>query len=291
MKILITGSQGQLGTALSKTLANDILDLVDLPQIDLRSYYPTMEYFEHSRPELVIHCAAMTNVDECETHPNDAYQSNVTATRNVVNGCQKIKAKLVYISTDYVFDGLNLAPYHEYDNCNPLNVYGKTKLIGEEIVRTHLSQFYTIRTAWLFGDNGKNFVQTILQNIRMKKPLQIVDDQHGNPTYATDLAKAIDRLIRTEAYGNYHITNEGSCTWYQFTKIIAAVVGAEDIHIEPISSTKLNRKAFRPQYSVLAKNLLTQLGIAMPTYEDALKRFIRTNHYHLNPKLDLSGDY
>lgn len=289
MKILITGSQGQLGTALSKTLVNDQLDTIDLPQLDLRSYYETGEYLGLSRPELVIHCAAKTNVDDCETNPLEAYESNVIATRNLVNSCQKIDAELVYISTDYVFDGLNLTPYQEYDCCNPLNIYGKTKLIGEEIVKTHLSRFYIVRTAWLFGDHGHNFVKTILQKIARKEPLQIVDDQKGNPTYATDLAKAIDQLIRTKAYGIYHITNEGSCTWYQFARLIATTIHAKEVSIEPTSTVKLNRKALRPQYSVLAKNLLTQLKISMPTYEDALNRFIRTNHWLL-AKLNLSED-
>jgi dTDP-4-dehydrorhamnose reductase len=277
VRILITGAKGQLGAALTKTLVRDELYLVDLPQLDLTSFYATLNFFRLVRPELVIHCAAKTNVDECELKPDDAYLNNVVATRNVVNACQMAQADLVYISTDYVFDGQRNTPYHEYDGCNPLNIYGKTKLIGEEIVKTHLTRFYIIRTAWLFGDVGGNFVKTMIKQIQTAGSVQVVDDQKGSPTYASDLAKAIEQLIRTGAYGIYHITNDGICSWYEFAQLIADAINKKNDHIEPITTAKLNRPALRPQYSILAKDLLSDLGISMPSYQDALQRFIKEN--------------
>ncbi len=275
MKILITGGKGQLGSALAKVLINDQVELVDRPQLDLASFYATGQHFKLYRPELVIHCAARTNVDYCELHPDGTYRNNVTATRNVVNICQRTGAALVYISTDYVFDGQSKFPYREYEHCNPINIYGMTKYYGEQIVQQHLSRFYIIRTAWLFGDIGVNFVKTMLQKIPLQKTVAVVDDQIGSPTYATDLAQAINRLIRTEAYGIYHITNSGCCSWYQFARLIAERLGEHEGKIKAINSTQLNRPAPRPQYSVLKDSFLKQFDIIMPTYQDALDRYLK----------------
>ena len=277
MRILITGAKGQLGTALTEVLTGDSLELIDLPQLDLTSFSDTVDRVKKFQPELVIHCAAKTDVDDCELKPDEAYRQNVAATRNVVNACQQIQAEMVYISTDYVFDGQSDAPYREYAECNPLNFYGKTKWMGEEIVKAHLHRFYIIRTAWLFGDTGKNFVRTIINRMQAPGPLRVVDDQRGSPTYAADLVRAIERLIRTRAYGIYHITNESSCTWFEFTQLIAAAMGQNQIPIEPITTRDLNRPALRPRYSVLGKSLLSELGIALPPYQDALMRFIKRN--------------
>jgi dTDP-4-dehydrorhamnose reductase len=277
MKILITGAKGQLGNSLVETFTDHELFLVDLPEVDLTVYRTTLEYFREVQPDWVIHCAAKTQVDQCELKPDEAYLSNVIATKNAVNACQAVKAGLVYLSTDYVFDGRGNQPYLEYDPCNPLNVYGKTKWQGEEIVKMHLSRFYIIRTAWLFGDVGSNFVRTILKLATEKDVLQVVDDQIGSPTYSRDLATAILHLIPTGAFGIYHVTNEGSCSWFDFTKQILKEAGIIGIKVESITSDKMNRPAQRPSYSVLAKNGLNSLGLTMPTYQDALQRFFQKN--------------
>ncbi len=274
MKIIITGVEGQLGYAFRKTLKNEELYLTDLPKLDLVSHQATLDYFQRGQPELVIHCAAMTNVDGCELNPDSAYLNNVIATKNVVNACQITGAVLVYISTDYVFDGRADRPYREYDPVNPINVYGKTKWQGEEIVKMHLDKFFIFRTAWLFGDIGHNFIWTIYQNAIEGKTLRIVNDQTGSPTYAADLASAIVRLIDTKVYGIYHITNNGCCTWFEFAKSILEQANLKEAILEPISSAELNRPAPRPGYSVLAKDASHLLGIEMPSFQNALQRYL-----------------
>jgi dTDP-4-dehydrorhamnose reductase len=279
MNILITGANGQLGNALREILKNEKLRLTDLPELNLTLPQDTLDYILMVKPEVVIHCAAKTNVDECEMNPNDAYLGNVLATKNVVNACQITHSVLVYISTDYVFDGSKNLPYQEYDLCNPINIYGKTKWQGEEIVKMHLNKFFIIRTAWLFGDIGHNFVKTILRLADERKPLPIVNDQVGSPTYALDLAAVIAQLIQTKAYGIYHITNTGNCSWFEYAKQILRYAGQKDALLKPITSEKLNRPAPRPSYSILAQDALNLMGIIMPSYQDALQRyFTKVNH-------------
>lgn len=275
MKILITGSKGQLGNALQETLKGHDLHLIDLPEHDLTSFPTTMSRFLQVKPEIVIHCAAKTQVDDCELKPEEAYWANVMATKHVVNACHAVDAALVYVSTDYVFDGNGTKPYLEYEPCNPASVYGKTKWLGEEIVKTHLQRFYIVRTAWLFGDVGQNIVKTVLKLAQTQKLLKFVNDQTGCPTYAADLAAAIAGLIQTNAFGIYHITNEGHCTWFEFVREILAAAEIKETKVEPISSSELSRPAPRPHYSVLAKDGLHSVGITMPVYQDALGRFLK----------------
>jgi dTDP-4-dehydrorhamnose reductase len=278
MKIVITGSKGQLGNALQAVLTNDQLYLIDLPEHNLTAFQATMDYFLAIKPDLVIHCAAKTQVDECELKPDEAYLANVIATKNVVNACQALNATLVYISTDYVFDGQAKEPYHEYDPCNPQSIYGKTKWQGEEIVKMHLQRFFIIRTAWLFGDIGNNIVRTILKLSAERNVLKFVNDQVGCPTYATDLAATIKQLISTKSYGIYHVTNEGSCTWFDFARLILDQAGRKEIIVEPMTSAELNRPAPRPNYSILAKEGIHSLGFETPSYQDALMRFMKRNN-------------
>lgn len=272
MRILITGAKGQLGKSLAENLIEDEIFLTDLPELDLVSYRATMESMGRIKPDLVIHCAAKTHVDDCELNPDEAYLANVIAAKNVVIACQSLDAVLVYISTDYVFDGTAGRPYREYDLCNPQSIYGKTKWQGEEIVKMHLQKFYIVRTAWLFGD-GPNFVQTIIKLAGEKDTLKVVNDQTGSPTYAVDLAEAINQLIRTNAYGIYHITNEGSCSWFEFAEEILRAM-KKNTKIEAVATEELKRPAPRPKYSVLGKECLHELGINLPVYTDALRRFL-----------------
>jgi dTDP-4-dehydrorhamnose reductase len=278
MKIIITGSKGQLGNSLQTALTENQLYLIDLPEHNLTIFQATMDYFLAIKPDLVIHCAAKTQVDDCELKPDEAYLANVIATKNVVNACQAVNAAMVYISTDYVFDGKGTRPYKEYDPGNPQSVYGKTKWQGEAIVKMHLQRFFIIRTAWLFGDVGNNIVRTILKLSTERNVLKFVDDQVGCPTYATDLAVTIKKLISTKSYGIYHVTNEGSCSWFEFARLILDEVGRKDIMVEPMTSKELNRPAPRPTYSILAKEGIHSLGIETPSYQDALKRFIKRNY-------------
>jgi dTDP-4-dehydrorhamnose reductase len=278
MKVLITGAKGQLGNALQVVLTNHQIFPMDLPENDLTSFQDTIKDFQQINPEIVIHCAAKTQVDDCELKPDEAYAVNVMATKNVVNACQATDATLVYISTDYVFDGKSNRPYREYDRCHPQSIYGITKWQGEEIVKMHLQRFYIVRTAWLFGDVGPNIVRTVLKLAGERSLLKFVNDQTGCPTYATDLARAITRIMQTNAFGIYHVTNEGYCTWFEFVKQILETAGKSGVTVEPISTGELNRPAPRPPYSVLAKDGIKLLGIEMPAYEDALGRFLKRNY-------------
>jgi dTDP-4-dehydrorhamnose reductase len=278
MKIIITGSKGQLGNSLQAVLTDDQLYPMDLPEYNLVSFNDTMNYIKAVKPDLVIHCAAKTQVDDCELKPDEAYAANVIATKNVVNACQAVNASMVYISTDYVFDGKGTKPYQEYDECYPQSVYGKTKLQGEGIVKMHLQRYYIVRTAWLFGDVGNNIVRTILKIAGEQKTLKFVNDQVGCPTYATDLAIAIGQLIQTHAYGIYHVTNEGSCSWFDFARLILDQAGKKEVIVEPITSQDLTRPAPRPSYSILAKTGIHALGITTPPYQDASQRFLSKNY-------------
>lgn len=277
MKVLITGSKGQLGHSLIKVFEGEDLYLLDLPEHNLINFWNTMEYFCKIQPDLVIHCAAKTQVDECELKPEEAYLANVIATKNVVNACREVNASLVYLSTDYVFDGKKEQPYLEYDTCNPLSVYGRTKWQGEEIVKAHLQSFYIVRTAWLFGDTGYNFVRTILKLSEEQEVLKIVHDQIGSPTYAWDLAEAVSKLVHTKAFGIYHVTNRGVCSWFEFTRDILRLSGRNKTQVLPISTAELNRPAPRPQNSVLSSDGIRLLNIDMPSYQDALERFFKKN--------------
>lgn len=280
MRIIITGAKGQLGRALSENLKAEQLSLTDLPLLNLVSYEDTLKYFLKIQPELVIHCAAKTNVDDCELYPNEAYLVNVLATKNIVNACQVVDAVLVYLSTDYVFDGLAIRPYTEYDRSNPINVYGMTKRQGEEIVITHLQKFFIVRTAWLFSDIGHNFIKTVLELAGNGRPLRIINDQIGSPTYTIDLAEAIKTLIKTSAFGIFHITNDNCCSWFEFAREFFNLADKKEVKIIPITSVELNRPALRPHYSVLAKESLNILKIKMPIYQDALNRLVQKLHFN-----------
>jgi dTDP-4-dehydrorhamnose reductase len=233
------------------------------------------------RPDLVIHSAAYTNVDGCEADPDRAFRVNALGTRNVALGCQAAGAALVYLSTDYVFDGRKVGtPYTEYDRPNPLSVYGQSKLAGEGYVRDLLDRFYIVRTSWLHGLRGKNFLRTILTTARQGKELAIVDDQVGSPTFAGDLAQALKTLAETGQYGLYHLTNAGACSWYTLGQQ-ALTIAAErfpDLARKPVralTTEQLSRPAPRPAYSVL-RNYNLELG-GLPRlrpYEEALREFV-----------------
>ncbi len=276
MKVLITGAEGQLGTELKKVLDSHKVYGFGKEQLDITSPHAVYKCFKDIRPEIVIHCAAYTNVDGCESNEELAYEVNSKGAGNVAAGCLKIGAAMVYISTDYVFNGQKGQSYYEADEPSPINIYGKSKLAGERIVSSTLNKYYIVRTAWLYGINGNNFVKTMLQLSQSRKTIEVVDDQIGSPTNAFDLAEAIKVLAESDKYGIYHVTNSGSCSWFEFAKKIFEFAGV-DIEVRPISSDRINRPAKRPSYSVLNNfNLKANLGYEMKPWGRALKEYIQS---------------
>lgn len=276
MRILVTGARGMLGTDLVKYLSGehevvgvgrDDFDVTDLETVGVK--------IREIAPDLVIHSAAYTDVDGCETNIELAYRVNAIGTKNIALACREHDIPLVYISTDFVFDGKKQTPYLEWDTPNPIAVYGASKYAGEQIVSSLLSKFYIVRVAWLYGEHGKNFVYTIRRLVGERDKLQVVNDQKGSPTFTVDVAEGIGKLIKTGAYGVYHMVNKGETTWHGFAEKILQLSGLENIEVEPISSEALNRPAKRPSYSVL-RNLALELSIgdAMRDWESALSDFI-----------------
>lgn len=258
MKVLVTGSAGQLGQDLVLLLQQQGHEVLgcDRQEMDITDLDQCTEVISGFSPDAVIHCAAHTAVDIAETDVDAAYLINATGSRNVALAAEKSGAKLVYISTDYVFDGMGTQPYHEYDNTDPQSIYGKSKRAGEILVQSLSSKFFLVRTSWVYGKYGNNFVKTMLKLGQEKPLLQVVDDQQGSPTYTVDLARFLLELIQTEKYGIYHASNSESCTWYEFTQAIFAE--AEDIlglkftaKLEPCATEQFPRPAPRPRNSVM----------------------------------------
>jgi len=275
LKILVTGAKGMLGSDLLPLLEQEHKVIgVDIDNYDLTSIEAIQKIQEVS-PELVLHLAAYTDVDGCETNAELSYATNAIATRNVSLACQKMRAAMVYISTDYVFDGEKKGPYFEFDSPNPINVYGQTKLAGEYFVSHLLNRFYIVRTAWLYGRKGRNFVDTILKHAQKKEELRVVDDQVGSPTYTKDLAKALVKLIRSNLFGIYHLTNSGSCSWHEFAKAILKLAGLET-KVIPTKSEQYVRPARRPKNSVLSNFCWLQaFKEPLRPWEEALKDYLR----------------
>jgi len=249
--ILITGAKGLLGNYLCKELEKThTLVKWNLPEFDITEKDRTIKEIKKVRPGMIIHLAAFTDVDGCELDKERAYKTNVIGTWAVVIGALISEASFLYLSTDYIFDGRKGEPYLEYDEPNPLNFYGKTKLYGERIVNQHIDRFFIIRSSGLYGRGGRNFVDTIIERSEKERILRVVKDQIVSTTYAKDLALFINRLINTEYYGIHNFTNSGSCSWYEFAQEIKRIKGL-NVEIEPIASSELNRPAKRPIYSVL----------------------------------------
>ena len=230
------------------------------------------------RPDVVIHAAAFTAVDDCEQKPELASQVNGEGTRNVALACGQIGARMLYVSTDYVFDGQKDSPYVETDRPNPINAYGKSKLQGENYVRV-LQDSWIVRVSWLFGPLGKNFVRTILGRAREGQNLRVVDDQVGAPTYTVDASEKIGLILERGAPGIYHVTNQGYCSWFEFAAEILAQAGLEGSPLSPISSLALGKPAARPKNSRLANTRLASGMGLLPPWQDALRRYLlRESH-------------
>jgi dTDP-4-dehydrorhamnose reductase len=275
MKILITGSNGMLAHALKKVLRpKNRLILTDIQNMDITKFRAVQDFFAKSKPEIVIHTAAYTDVDGAESNKALALKINRDGTKNVAMAAKKLDIPIVYISTDYVFGGDKKRPYNENDRPNPLSVYGTSKYAGEKEVRKVARKHYIVRSAWLYGPSRKNFVATIMRLATESKTLRIVNDQKGCPTYTLDLAKSIAKLIKTNKYGTYHLTNKGPVSWYQFTKEILQIKRIKR-QILPITSKVLNRPAKRPKFSVLSNNKAENISIKMRHHKSSLKDYLK----------------
>lgn len=275
MNIAVTGGRGMLGSDLCRVLSEKHrVFCLDLPDFDITDADLVRSKLSDLNPEAVIHCAAFTDVDGCERDPEKAFRVNGLGTQNVVYACMGKRVKLMYISTDYVFDGSKKTPYIEEDAPTPLSVYGKSKLAGEMAIRGHRHRFFIVRTSWLFGKNGKNFVSTILKLAGENPELRVVNDQRGSPTFAADLAEGLVRLIESDFFGIYHLTNSGECTWYDFAREILEEAGIKK-PVHPLSSEDLVRPAPRPANSVLANAHYFLRGFPpLRSYREALRAYM-----------------
>ena len=276
MKVLVTGSAGQLGSDLVTILSQEGYEVYgfDRNQMDITNIENVRRIIEDVKPDVVVHAAAYTNVDLAESERDQAFLVNAIGTRNIAIFAERVSAKLVYISTDYVFNGMAESPINEFTPTDPINVYGQSKLAGEQFVRDFHNQFFIVRTSWVFGLHGNNFVKTMLKQAKTKEKITVVADQIGSPTYTVDLSKMIVELIRTEKYGIYHISNSGKCSWYEFAKAIYDEAGIH-VHVVPCTSKEYPRPAKRPAFSVLDHMNLRLNGFHEPrNWKDALHDFI-----------------
>lgn len=271
MKVLVTGANGQLGFDVIKRLDSEGVDYLgtDRESLDITNKEQVKRVISDYSPDVVIHCAAYTAVDKAEDEKDVCYSVNVLGTKYVAEACKEIDAKMVYISTDYVFDGEGDEPFEVTDKPNPINYYGQTKYEGEVEVQKILDKFFVVRISWVFGSNGNNFVKTMLRLGKERDEISVVADQIGSPTYTYDLAKVLVELIQSDKYAIYHITNEGYCSWYEFACEIFSQAGI-DVKVNPIKTEDYPTKARRPKNSRLYKSPLIELE----NWEDALKHYI-----------------
>ncbi len=273
--VLVTGHKGQLGQALMDLLQPDYkVAGVDLDEMNITVAEEVVGTFYLHQPDIVIHTAAMTNVDGCELDPEQAVRVNALGTQNLVIAAEEFNSVFVYLSTDYVFPGNATQPYTECDPTGPLSWYGKSKLLGEHYVRNLLLRYFIVRTSWLVGEKGRNFVKIMLKMAREKDELSVVNDQTGCPTFASDLAKAIREMIETPYYGVYHVTNAGETTWYDFAARILQEAGLST-PIRPITTKEWGAPAPRPAYSVLSGLLFKVRGFTpLRPWEEALAEYL-----------------
>jgi dTDP-4-dehydrorhamnose reductase len=276
MKVLIVGNRGMLGKELI-TVFSTVHDTVgfDLPELDITQLESCLARMEEFHPDVVINAAAYTRVDDCETHEQEAFQANGFGPGNLAKAAAKAGSLLVHYSTDYIFDGRKKDAYVEEDAPNPQSVYGKSKLLGENLIRENCSNHLILRTAWLFGPHGANFIRTIVDIARSGKPLRVVNDQKGSPTYAKDLAEHTRIMIDAGCRSTYHLTNSGSCTWHDLTVKALEWTGLGSIPVAPVSTSEFPRPAPRPANSVLANAHLERDGIAlMRSWQIAAREYV-----------------
>ena len=291
MRVLITGAKGMLANALLPCLGSEHEVVgVDLNDFDISQETAVQKAFRDLRPDFVYHLAAYTDVDGCEANPRLADEVNTQGTRNLARSCAEIGAILLYVSTDYVFDGSSDRPYREDDLTNPLSVYGQSKLGGEKHVQSLLKRYFIVRSSWLYGPRGKNFVSTIMKVAAERDELRVVSDQRGSPTYTRHLALKLADMLRIEAYGTYHATGSGDCSWFEFAQAIVELAGLERVRVVPISTQESGRRAPRPAYSVLENRRLIENHLdSLPHWKDGLAHYLKEGQRLGEFKLPLSG--
>ena len=292
MNILVTGGKGQLANEIKSILDSGKAEIgkinienvnalyVDVDELDITNLEAVRKAVRDFKADVIINCAAFTYVDGCETNLDAAFKVNALGARNLAIAAEEVSAKLVHVSTDYVFAGVGSEPFKEFDKTEPVSAYGTTKLLGENYVREFSSKYYIVRTAWLYGYVGNNFVYTMMRLAKANDSINVVNDQKGNPTNANDLAYHILKLIQTDEYGIYHCTGEGECTWYDFAKKIIELSG-EDCTVNPCTSEEFikaatKQVAIRPEYSSLDNMMLRcTVGNEMRNWEVAIEEFMK----------------
>ena len=279
MRILVTGVKGQLGHDVVNEMKKRGLDPVgvDLEEMDITDKEACAKVITEAKVDAVIHCAAYTAVDAAEDNVELCRKVNSQGTRNIAEVCRDLDIKMMYISTDYVFDGQGTRPWEPDDARNPLNVYGQTKYEGELAVEELVKKFFTVRIAWVFGVNGKNFIKTMLRIGKERGAASVVEDQIGSPTYTYDLARLLVDMIQTEKYGRYHATNEGLCSWYEFACEIFRQAGMDQVKVTPVHTSEYPAsKAKRPMNSRMSKEKLTENGFErLPEWKNAVGRYLK----------------
>ncbi|MEO0184724.1 MAG: dTDP-4-dehydrorhamnose reductase [candidate division WOR-3 bacterium] len=278
MKIFITGSQGCLGTALQNLLRQENVNFlgVDIQQLDISDFKKLNETILNYRPDVILHFAAISDVDACEKEPDLALRINTLATLGIVTIAHKINAKLLYVSTNFVFDGKSEEPYYEYDLPDPISQYGKTKFLGEKYIRELYDRYYIVRTAWIFGKNSKTFASKFLQQKEKPHSVSVICDQFGSFTYAPDLAEAILAIIKSDNYGTYHLVNAGSGTWLDFL-LKAKELMRFTTELVPVKTEELNLPAPRPMFAPLgSRNYEYLFDRKMRSWHEALADFVKT---------------
>jgi dTDP-4-dehydrorhamnose reductase len=276
MKILVVGCKGMLGTDLMEVLrpSHEVIG-IDRPEIDIGLPDQCFERAREFHPEVIVNAAAFTRVDECETNTSEAFSVNGAGPGNLARAAEITNSLMVHYSTDYIFDGTKSGAYLEEDEPNPQSVYGKSKLLGESLVRQICRNYLILRTSWLFGRNGPNFIRTIVNAAQNDEPLRVVNDQRGSPTYSKDLAAHTLKMIEASCLGIYHVTNSGSCTWFELASEAVEWAGIRNVSITPVSTSEFKRPAARPANSVLANARLEQSGFPlMRSWQAAAREYV-----------------
>lgn len=277
MKVVVTGAAGQLGQDVLLELERNNHKAIgaDRQTLDISDEAAVQAFIQTVNPDVILHCAAYTNVDAAEEDEDTAYKVNGLGAKYLAQAAKQAGAKMMYISTDYVFNGTASEPYEVYHPTKPLGAYGRTKLAGEVFVQEILKEFFIVRTAWVFGIHGNNFVKTMIRLGKERDEVGVVHDQVGSPTYTVDLAKFMVELMETEKYGIYHATNNGVCSWYEFAVEIfkqAEMV----VTVHPLTTEQFPRPAARPKYSVLSKKKIEEQGLTpLPNWQDALSAYLK----------------
>jgi dTDP-4-dehydrorhamnose reductase len=277
MRVFITGAKGQLGRALQAHLQGEAVFPADLPECDILDHACLKQTISGFKPDVVIHAAAMTDVDGCARDPDAAYRSNALGTQNVALACQAAGCPMLYVSTNEVFDGTKTEPYLEFDAPNPINAYARSKLAGEVFVRDLMHQFYIVRTAWLYGKGGNHFVRKIIRRADEQGSLRVVADEVGSPTYAEDVASAVRQLVYTGAFGVYHLVNDGLASRYDFAREILRLSGRGHVPVEPIKLANFTRPSTPPPYTPLRNFCGKAHGITLRPWQDALAEYLALN--------------